>query len=638
MEITADGKVVYTVEADDSKINQQITQTNSKITQTGSSGSSALKEMWTGALREIGAAFVQLAEKAVSAFGDIAQAGIEYNAQMESYQTNLQTLLNGNADAAENLLDKIKQMAASTPLATADLMDATQTLMAFGAADENSVVDILQQIGDVALGDANKLQSLSLAYGQMYSTGKLQGQDLLQMINAGFNPLQELSEMGYGTVAELKEQMAQGEISVEMVQAAFQNATAEGGKFYNAMENQSRTFNGQMSTLKDNATQLVGYLTEDLFETLSTEALPRVNAWINSILDAAQTDGISGALSVAGEIIDSLIDELLSKAPDLIDTGVEAIESFLDGVQKNDDKIASDAGRIISSLISGLLRLSPDIVRTGLSIIVALANGISENLAELTPAATDAVLEIAESITDPDTLGAILDAALSIIVALSEGLISSLPALAEKAPTILANLAQFLIQSIPKLVNVPLRILDYLANGLNGSAGEKLKSVPSVIFNAIVNGIKNTYLSWFNAGKDIINYIKDGIISAAAGIGNFISGIFSGKSSPTINVSTGFNGYNMAARLPGQSHAGGLDYVPYDGYQATLHKGERVLTASDANYYRMTSGDVERKMSGNMGPAYSDMRQIIVPLYVDSREIARATAWDMGEQLAWEEM
>src|SRR5690606_25401177 len=87
-------------------------------------------------------------------------------------------------------------------------------------------------IGDIAMGDANKMNSLTLAYSQMTSTGKLMGQDLLQMINAGFNPLNEISKKTGKSIGDLKKEMEQGKISANMVEKAFIGATSEGGQFY----------------------------------------------------------------------------------------------------------------------------------------------------------------------------------------------------------------------------------------------------------------------------------------------------------------------------------------------------------------------------------------------------------------------
>ena len=98
----------------------------------------------------------------------------------------------------------------------------------------------LQAIGDVSMGDTQRFNSLTLAFSQMSAAGKLMGQDLNQMINAGFNPLQIMADKTGKSIAALKDEMSKGAISAEMVQQAFIDATSASGKFYNMSENASK--------------------------------------------------------------------------------------------------------------------------------------------------------------------------------------------------------------------------------------------------------------------------------------------------------------------------------------------------------------------------------------------------------------
>ena len=142
-------------------------------------------------------------------------AGIKYNIEMEKNLSNITTLLGGNADAAKEMLDYLTQMGKTTPYQTNNLLDATKTMLGFGISAEDAQKNI-QILGDIAMGDANKLNSLTLAFSQMSSTGKLTGQDLLQMINAGFNPLQQISKETGKSIGELKEEMADGKLSTAL--------------------------------------------------------------------------------------------------------------------------------------------------------------------------------------------------------------------------------------------------------------------------------------------------------------------------------------------------------------------------------------------------------------------------------------
>ena len=173
--------------------------------------------------------------------------GVEYNARMEQYTTSFTTML-GDQARAQQLVNDLKVEAAKTPFGMEDLASNMQTLLSFGMSLEDAQKH-LHEIGDISQGDAVKMESLTLAFAQMSSTGKLTGQDLLQMINAGFNPLEEISRKTGKSIGELKEEMAQGAISADMVADAFASATAERGRFHGAMEAQSQTFSGQLATM-----------------------------------------------------------------------------------------------------------------------------------------------------------------------------------------------------------------------------------------------------------------------------------------------------------------------------------------------------------------------------------------------------
>ena len=170
--------------------------------------------------------------------------------QFEQAQANMRTLMNGNAEAADQLLGKLREYGKSTVYDTSGLVNAQKTMMAFGL-DANFAFQQLKYIGDVALGDSQKMQSLALAFSQTTSTGKLMGQDLLQMINAGFNPLEVISQKTGKSIAVLKDEMSKGAISADMIAQAFQWATEEGGRFYHGAENAAQNVGGRIAKMRD---------------------------------------------------------------------------------------------------------------------------------------------------------------------------------------------------------------------------------------------------------------------------------------------------------------------------------------------------------------------------------------------------
>lgn len=230
--------------------------------------------------------------------------------------TNFKTML-GSLDAAKQHVAELKQFAAQTPLTFGDLSQASKTLLAFGA-DVKTVMPSLKMLGDISLGNAEKFQSLSLAFGKVTSEGKLTGVTLKQMIIAGFNPLQEIAAKTGATMDDLKAQMEKGEISFDLVKAAMKSATSEGGRFHDAMKDASQTGAGLFSTMQDNwnatVTKFGGAFANAAKGGLSKmiETLQRLNSdgtidvWASKVASAC--DKVVGAAKVAAEWIGKIVD------------------------------------------------------------------------------------------------------------------------------------------------------------------------------------------------------------------------------------------------------------------------------------------------------------------------------------------
>ena len=184
------------------------------------------------------------AQKAV----EFVKTMIDVRQEVENLSISFETLL-GSKDKATQFFGELREYAVNTPLMLNDLAGGAQTMLGFNIEAEK-VIPTLKQIGDISMGDRDRFNSLVLAFSQMSATGKLMGQDLLQMINAGFNPLATMSEKTGKSIGQLKDEMSAGAISSEMVAQAFADATAEGGKFHGMLDKQSKGLKGQISNLE----------------------------------------------------------------------------------------------------------------------------------------------------------------------------------------------------------------------------------------------------------------------------------------------------------------------------------------------------------------------------------------------------
>ena len=212
------------------------------------------------------------------------KAGNAFNSMMEQANVSFEVLL-GDANKAKAMLSDLTSFANSTPFEMSGLSNASKTLLAFGI-DANRIMPSIRMLGDISLGNAQKFDSLSLAYAQVQSTGRLMGQDLLQMVNVGFNPLQIISEKTGMSMADLKKKMEEGAISADMVTLAMKDATSEGGRFYGAMDKISKTQEGQLSTLRDAWNSALGTAVKPISEWLTGEGLPKMIKLVESLKDA----------------------------------------------------------------------------------------------------------------------------------------------------------------------------------------------------------------------------------------------------------------------------------------------------------------------------------------------------------------
>lgn len=368
-------------EKESEKLASNLTKNFSKA---GTSVANGIKTAFDVTLKAIAA--TSAAVIAVSAIG------INYNMQMENYLADFTVMLE-STEAAVDHVEKLKDMAAKTPFEMTDLAQADKILLAFGSTAD-TVQEQLQMLGDISLGNSEKLNTIATAFGRIQSNGRASMEELNMMIDAGFNPLNIIARETGETMEEVRKRVSDGGVSYEEIAEAMKKATSAGGQFYKGMEVASKTASGQISTLQDNINALLGDLTEGLFEGLKNDLIPRVNDAVEQIHTAFNEGGTEAAFETAADILKGFIGEIAAKAP---------------------------------GALSGMVKtILPKIKETGRTIILALVeamlgNDIADQLSELFDSMDDAFGELVEVIADnaDDITGAISDI-ISIILEIAE--------------------------------------------------------------------------------------------------------------------------------------------------------------------------------------------------------------------------
>ena len=420
----------------------------------------------------IGNLMADVIRQVAQTISDVAKMGVEYNAQIETYQTAL-TTLTGSAEKANKIIEQVKKDAASTPFEVASLVKGNQLLISAGLSAEQARDDILALGNAISAtgGGEEELSRMVINLQQIKNVGKASALDIKQFAYAGIDV--------YGLLADYtgktREEVTDLDISYEDLTGALKFASQEGGKYFNAMEKQSKTFNGQLSNLKDNFMAFLGEVTIPLFTFLKDEVLPI----INGILD--------GTLG---------IDEGINKLT----------ETFLNGVM---------------SMVNSLIENLPKFLEMGMNILLNLIQGITKKLPDLIPMMVKVIMDMVNILLD--NIDLIIECGVQLLLALTSGIINSLPELLSRLPEIIIKITTKLIELTPQLLSASLRIILTLAEGLIKFIPEIISRIPQIIksmISAFGKGIKD----FVNIGKNLLNGIWEGIKNTKDWLLNKIKG------------------------------------------------------------------------------------------------------------------
>ena len=343
-------------------------------------------------------------------------------------------------------------------------------------------------------------------------------------------------------MASLYDRISKGTISVDEITASMERSTSVGGKYFQSMEKQSKTLNGQISTLKDNFSQFAGVLAEDTTNAISSEFLPAINNMIQSMQEGFSEEGFAGMAEAFAEGFTNILMMLVEKAPEVANVALTMIQTFITAIQENLPTITNSAAQIITTLVQGFLSMLPQILQMGIQIIIQLIQGIAQQIPELVPQIVECVLLIVNTFLE--NIDLLIDTGIQLILGLAEGLIEAIPQLIEKIPEIIGNLTSGIVSNLPKLLEAGIKLIVELGVGLIKAIPQLISKVPSII-GALVKALGKGIGSMADVGINLVKGLWNGISNTVGWILDKIKGF--GKS--ILNGIKSFFGIKSPSRL-----------------------------------------------------------------------------------------
>lgn len=468
---------------------------NSGITKLGSLAKGGLSVL-AGAIGSV-----------TAALGAGAVAGLKYNASIETYQTSFE-VMTGSAEKAAEVVERLKKVGAETPFELPDLADTTQLLMNYGlTADE--AMDKMMMLGDISQGSADKMSRIAMAYGQMSSAGKVQLEDVKQMIEAGFNPLQEISESTGESMSSLYERISKGTLSVDEITASMERATSAGGKYYQSMQKQSQTFSGMISTLKDNAQQLLGDVVQPISDSMVSTLLPAAIDAIDQMTKAFETEGADGLIKAGSQILVDLLTGIAQLLPSLGELALNIIWTLVNGLITNAPQLMTQANTMFTNFCLQIQARLPELIQRGAEMISNLLTGLLANMPQIMQQASSMMMTWLDTIWG--MLPSILQSGADIILNLLNGLVSNAPQILSQAGQMLIDFIATIASNLPAVLQKGIEIIGQLLAGIIKEVPDLIASIPGIITD-----IGSAFLDkdWGEIGLDIIKGIASGITGA----------------------------------------------------------------------------------------------------------------------------
>lgn len=356
---------------------------------------SGLSKTLTGAFTKsqlIATAITSLAGKFASFGEGVVKQGADFNQAMEKYRVEYTNML-GSAEQAQAVLNQIKQDAAHTPLNVDSLVQANQLLISAGvdAGKARSTILALGDAVSATSGGNDALSRMAANLQQIKNVGKASAADIKQFAMAGIDIYGILADYTGKSTAEVQNMT----ISYDLLTAALQKASEEGGRYYNAMETQSQTMSGRIETLKDNWSQLLGTLTEGLTET-EGKLVTAASGWVQRLQEAFETSGANGLMQAGGHIVDDIATGISDGIPSLATQAAGAVQNFALYLQDNTGQIVDTGGQLLTSLANGILSTAPIVANAAVQTVSSFAVELWNNADKIFTAGADLLGKLVE--------------------------------------------------------------------------------------------------------------------------------------------------------------------------------------------------------------------------------------------------
>lgn len=644
------GSVKYKVELDDSHLDQETQKTESKLAAgfkgaAGAVGAAALSAAAAGTAAVVGLVkdataaygeYEQLVGGVETLFGDSAQVVMDNAAKaFQSAGMSMNDYMETSIQSAAALINSLEGDTAEA----AKLMDVSVTDMADNVNKMGTSMEAVQNAyRGFSRGNFSMLDNLALGF-----SGTKEGmQELLDQAQKISGVEYDISS--YSDIVQAIH-VVQEEMGIAGTTAKEANETFQGS--FSAMQAAWQNLVTGMADPEADVGALVGQMV-DSAEVFLGNLIPIIEQSLLGI-----TDAISALAPVIAEELPALAEEIL---PTLLETGLTVIESLSTGIVDAIPALLPSITEVVLGLADMIVELLPDIIEVGLQVIVSLALGIAEALPELIPTIVDVVLQIVEVLID--NIDLLVDASIAIIMGLAEGLINALPVLLEKAPEIIEKLINALLENLPKLILCAVDLVIGLATGI-WQAAPKIVEAAWKIIGVLIEGIGKQLEKVKETGGKIIEKIKDGLSKlnplqwGKDVIDSFVKGILGAidkvkeTAKKVAQTVKDFLGFSEPEEGPlSNFHTFAPDMV--DLFTKGMDDGRRQVEDSaaalassvalgfdaDVNYSVPDIAGYARDLSASI--TGTGRTVIEVPVVLDGREIARASAWYMGEQLAWE--